>query len=149
VTKTTPTVNGRRRQKRDKPVRLPEETSKRSLVSLTPLIDVVFILLIFFMLASSFLKWEHIELGLKETVSVVSDKPESTLIQIDDDGDYRLNGKAADLKTIAKHVERAVAAGGEHAIVLEPKEGVVLQSVMIVMDAVRSAGGRNVSLGKR
>ncbi|HEX7025687.1 MAG TPA: biopolymer transporter ExbD [Gammaproteobacteria bacterium] len=130
-------------------MRLPEETSKRSLVSLTPLIDVVFILLIFFMLASSFLKWEHIELGLKETVSVVSDKPESTLIQIDDDGDYRLNGKAADLKTIAKHVERAVATGGEHAIVLEPKEGVVLQSVMIVMDAVRSAGGRNVSLGKR
>lgn len=130
-------------------MRLPEETGKRPLVSLTPLIDVVFILLIFFMLTSSFLKWEHIELGLKQAVSVVSDKPESTLIRINDDGDYRLNGKPADLAAIAKHIESAVEAEREHAIVLEPKEGVVLQSVMIVMDAVRAAGGQNVSLGKR
>ena len=36
---------------------------KRPLISLTPLIDVVFILLVFFMLASSFLDWRSIDLS--------------------------------------------------------------------------------------
>ncbi|MGK0476314.1 MAG: biopolymer transport protein ExbD, partial [Oleispira sp.] len=45
---------------------LSEKPKQRNLISLTPLIDVVFILLVFFMLTSSFVEWKFIDLGIGE-----------------------------------------------------------------------------------
>ncbi|MDP7242489.1 MAG: biopolymer transporter ExbD, partial [Rhodospirillales bacterium] len=56
------------------------------LISLTPLIDVVFILLVFFMLASSFLDWRSIDLTVSSGVGEATSDKRAILISLRSDG---------------------------------------------------------------
>ena len=124
-------------------MRLAAMTSRRRSISLTPLIDVVFILLIFFMLASSFLDWHSIDLmppgGAGGTVEG------SVLIDILPDG-LRFAGRAQPLETIASELTARLLPDSPLRVLLKPAKDIVLQEMMVVLDRLGQIDGIEVSI---
>ncbi len=114
-------------------------------IGLTPLIDVVFILLVFFMLASSFLDWRGYEMSVtvqdKTAASASDTRP--AIVRIDGTGAITLNGESISLDKLAAHIKRDHAGAPVH---LQPVNGAKLQSLIHVMDVLGRDGIKNVDL---
>lgn len=113
-------------------------------LSLTPLIDVVFILLIFFMLASQFVDWREIDLTPQAQVSSEAARGETVSLQINNDRTFLLDGQAIDALDAA--IEHIKSTGPNEVIVLTPDDAVEIQFVVDVIEALQDAGLEKVQL---
>jgi biopolymer transport protein ExbD len=118
---------------------------RRAHVGLTPLIDVVFILLIFFMLASSLLDWRSIALDASAKTAAVSGKADPVVIDVRADG-IRVDGETVALDTLATRLQRRVAEKPDQRVLVKPAAGVALQDAIVVLDRLAGAGVTNMSL---
>lgn len=118
---------------------------KRPLISLTPLIDVVFILLIFFMLASSFLDWRAIDLSAPGRAASGGGMEGALVVDVRQDA-LRLSGEAVSLDQLAARVRERVAAKPDQRILVRPADGVILQRTVTVLDLLSSSGVTQLSL---
>ena len=119
--------------------------ARRPLVSLTPLIDVVFILLIFFMLASSFLEWRAIALNAPPPAGGAGAMEGALLVEVMPDR-VRLAGETLSLDALAGRIAKRVAQAPERRVVIKPAKGVSLQQAVQVLDRLTLAGAGNLSL---
>ena len=120
--------------------------SRKRLVSLTPLIDVVFILLLFFMLASSFIEWRSIGLNVPAGGSAGSSDQESLVIGVSRDGKLRLNGEAVTWEGLEARIRPVLARDAAQPFVVQPEAEVPLQRIVTVLDRLAAVGARNISL---
>ena len=121
---------------------------RRALVSLTPLIDVVFILLVFFMLASSFLDWRAIDLAPPgEGADPAATRSAAMLIDITRDG-LRLGGQPVERAALLVRVQQRLAEKADQPVVLRPAAGVSLQQVITLLDRLSDIGVSNLSLNR-
>lgn len=118
---------------------------RRALISLTPLIDVVFILLVFFMLASSFLDWRAIELNAPGEAAAGSSMEGSLLVEVRQDG-LRLSGESLDLAELGDRLRARIEEKPEQRVLVRPAPGVTLQRAIEVLDAAAKAGVAELSL---
>jgi len=113
------------------------------MIGLTPLIDVVFILLIFFMLASSFLDWK----GFEMSVSITDGKSTSqsdvrpVTVNVDANGGLSINSEAVSLSGLVTTLKRD---HNESPVRLRPVNGANLQHLIDVMDALGRGGVTDV-----
>lgn len=121
---------------------------RRRLISLTPLIDVVFILLIFFMLASSFLDWRAFELALPPE-QTVADAPvgdaDTLLIELYRE-ELRLAGEKLTQPQVLERVARQMAIRPDVAIFVRPAAEVTLQQTVHLLDNLVWIGATDVTL---
>lgn len=117
---------------------------RRAAVSLTPLVDVVFILLVFFMLATSFVDWRLIDMqsrgpgrGAGEGEAVTLDVAPQALL---------LGGAAVSLAGLGDRLKPRLEAAPALQIVIRPQDGADMQRLVDVLDALHGAGARKVSL---
>lgn len=129
-------------------MRLVNPKNKRAIVNLTPLIDVVFILLIFFMLASSFAEWQFIELAVGEADEMRMDSLSTSVIKIKPNGVYELNDKQMEVNEIIALVKQRCLNNSEHPVVIQPYDGVALQSLVTLLGELNEFAEKNVSLAK-
>lgn len=120
---------------------------RRSLISLTPLIDVVFILLIFFMLASSFSTQEAIELSTPGSGAAEGAMPGS-LVRVKREG-LDLNGEPLTLDELQMRARQLALAPGGRLFLVQPDRGVPLQRLVAVLDVLDRSGASNVSLVRK
>ena len=118
---------------------------RRALVSLTPLIDVVFILLVFFMLASSFSNWRSIELDAPLRAGSGSTSDKALVIEVRKDG-LRLAGVAVERDRLAARVKEQVERQPALKVLIRLTDGVALQEAIAVLDRLTAAGIKNLSL---
>lgn len=118
---------------------------RRQLISLTPLIDVVFILLVFFMLASSFLDWRSIDLNTPGTNRGGERLEGSLLIDIRPEG-LRLGGQTLTPDALIARVQELLARQPDRRILIRPAEGVVMQETVTLLDRLTAAGATDLSL---
>lgn len=118
---------------------------RRALISLTPLIDVVFILLVFFMLASSFLDWRAIDLDPPARAGAASALTGAMLVDVRTD-DLRLSGESLPLNLIVERLKQVAEDHPDRAIVVRPSNGVSLQRTIRVLDRLNGSGMQNISL---
>ncbi|WP_416897088.1 MAG: ExbD/TolR family protein [Minwuia sp.] len=118
---------------------------RRALISLTPLIDVVFILLVFFMLASSFLDWRAIDLSPPVEAGGGARLEGSLLVDIRRDA-LRLAGEPMDLETLADRIGVLVADKPGRPVILRPAPDVSLQRTVEVLDRLGAAGAAGMAL---
>lgn len=125
-----------------------ERSTRRSLnLPLTPLIDVVFILIIFFMLTTSFMRIESLELMLP-SAGKVSDKKEVTHIFIRANGEMVLGRRTVEPEELSETLERLFSGDPSSPIMLLTAEGVTMQQLVAVMDRVNAAGGKSLFVRK-
>ena len=113
-------------------------------VNLTPLIDVVFLLLIFFMVSTTFQREAELSIELPEASTEAQErKDESIEVAIDVSGRYYVNGRAL-LNKQPKNLKQALkeAAGDRSSVlvVISADANTTHQSVVTVMDAARQLG---------
>lgn len=121
---------------------------KKSLVNLTPLIDVVFILLIFFMLVSNFVRWHAIEVSVGEAGEIEANPLALSIITINSDSTYSLNKQAVPLDNIISQLRSKVSKHPNHPIVIQPELGSNVQAMVDILKALKEFAGDNISITK-
>ena len=121
---------------------------KKSLVNLTPLIDVVFILLIFFMLASNFIRWHYIELAVGDVGEIEVDHNAISIIRIEHNQSHYLNDKKLSLNIIINEIRKKVRKNLDHPIVIKPEQGTKAQAMVDVLNLLQNFAGSNISIAK-
>lgn len=110
---------------------------RSAVVSLTPLIDVVFMLLLFFMLATSFDRWRSIELSAGSNRLAATSSDRQTLVLTVKTDRLLL----ADEQVTALNVsQRLQSLPANTRLVVRPDEHVILQRLISVMDELALAG---------
>ena len=118
---------------------------RRPLNRLTPLIDVVFILLIFFMLASSFLDWRAIDLAAPGRAAADRSMDGALLVEVRPRG-LRLSGAQVSLEALAGRIQARLAVRPDQRVLVKPSAGVPLQRAIDVLDRLAGAGASDLSL---
>lgn len=122
---------------------------RRAIVGLTPLIDVVFILLIFFMLATSFLDWRSVSLAIPpETAAPTDAEPQRLVVELEADGDILIGDDVVSLRELSSRLQAALEDDSERPVVIRPHAGVPLRQVMVVVDEATEAGVTRLSLNR-
>ena len=121
---------------------------KKSLVNLTPLIDVVFILLIFFMLASNFVRWHTIELTVGEASEVEIDPLALSIVSIAKDSSYMLNKQTMPLNEIMSALHNKISKDSSHPIVVQPEQGANVQAMVDLLNLLKVFSSENISIAK-
>lgn len=119
------------------------------MISLTPLIDVVFILLVFFMLASSFIDWQEYEVAtaLPESSAVTVSNKNSLRLQLHSDGNWQLAGELINEQhDVTQQLAERFKQSADLSVVIQAGDGVPMQTTIDALDAVRAAGVKSVSL---
>lgn len=113
-------------------------------VNLTPLIDVVFLLLIFFMVSTTFNKETELSIELPEANGEVREVENKTIeIGIGRDGTYSVNNEQlvkSDIATLKRAIQQAVGDRQDPPLLIIADGKTTHQSVISAMDAVRQLG---------
>jgi biopolymer transport protein ExbD len=113
-------------------------------INLTPLIDVVFLLLIFFMVSTTFQREAELSIELPEaTTEAQENKDDPIEVVIDAGGRYYVNGRALlnkQPKTIKQALQKAAGDRSSVPVVISADANTSHQSVVAVMDAARQLG---------
>lgn len=112
-------------------MRIESGRRSRAGLGLTPTIDVVFLLLLFFMLASTFSRFSHVEVSLGGgAASKPSDQTTPIiLLSVEDGGAYSVNGEAVSLSEIQTALAR-VAPDGEARIIIRPAGAALAEHII-------------------
>tara|TARA_B100000035_G_scaffold100595_1_gene85272 strand:+ start:93 stop:473 length:381 start_codon:yes stop_codon:yes gene_type:complete len=117
-------------------------------ISLTPVIDVVFILLIFFMLASNFNKVGQLEMDTtKESNQVKNDDMKVIKLLVRQDETVISEGKIYDDKELISMIQLAIKNTENYNIIITAKDNVTYQRYLNIMSFLKANGLNNVSIG--
>ena len=117
-------------------------------ISLTPIIDVVFILLIFFMLASNFNKIGELEMDMSKETSQSSNEEIKVIRLIVEQTDSVIsNGKRYDDDELITMIRLAIKEDDRYSLVLTAKNDVTYQRYLTVMNYLRKNEIENVTIG--
>ncbi len=123
-------------------------------VELTPLIDVVFLLLIFFMVSSTFIRESQVKIDLPEASGEVREEQSQVVeITVDRRGEYAVNGRIlinAELPTLVRALREiqssAAAVNPEKRVIITADANAAHQAVVRAMDAAGKVGLTRISI---
>lgn len=121
-------------------MKLLEKPARKIGINLTPLIDVLFILIIFFTVSSTFLEQPGIELKLPEAESSQSHTAQKVIVYVDKEENVFLNDDPVELENIAKVVDALISAQTDKSVVLHADEDVSHGIIIKIMDLLRKQG---------
>lgn len=117
---------------------------KSGQVNLTPLIDVVFILLLFFLLSSTFAQWRELSVTASGQADDVEQQDLLEIQLVSSLGDIRVAGQfyAAD----ALNLQQLVADNPNTVFAIDARDGLTAQAMITLADRLKQAGAERVSL---
>ncbi len=115
-------------------------------VNLTPLIDVVFLLIVFFMLSTSFVMSESLELSLPSGKAAPIDSKEVMQMLVRQDGTILHDSQSYTLEELDALLMSMLGSNPDQKILLLSGRDVNVQQLVSVMDLVYLNGGRNVQI---
>ncbi len=119
---------------------------RRRPISLTPLIDVVFILLMFFMLTSTFTRWKAVDLRLPIASADASpEKPQTLLLHTD--GSLSLRGRSFQLSDPDADAALSTALDPARPVVVFPEAETRVQTIISIFERLATAGVPGAALG--
>jgi biopolymer transport protein ExbD len=121
-------------------MKLLDKPAKKIGINLTPLIDVLFILIIFFTVSSTFLEQPGIELKLPEAESSQSHTAQKVIVYVDNEENLFLNDDPVELENVAQAVEALISAQTDKSVVLHADADVSHGIIINIMDLLRKQG---------
>ena len=117
-----------------------EKKSRRVIINITSLIDVLFLLLIFFIVSSTFLEQPGMKLDLPKTSHTEAVRMEGYTLFILTDGTLYLNEEKVGLETLPGRLKAIASELGDRGLILKADETVKYGIVVEIMDMVKQAG---------
>ena len=110
------------------------------------MIDIVFIMLIFFIVTASFIKESGIDVNKPGAVTAEKKERASILVAIDDRDQVWIDKRPVDIRAARANIERLHAENPQGSVVIQADKDSKNGTLVKVMDAARQAGVDNVSL---
>lgn len=120
-------------------------------VNLTPMLDVVFIMLIFFIVTTSFIKESGVEIE-RPVSSTASPRPDAqVMVALTAQGAVWVDGEAVDAHRVGERVAELVRGkgGGESGVVIQADRESTTGLLVEVMDRIRQAGVEDMAVAAR
>ena len=115
-------------------------------INLTPMLDVVFIMLIFFIVTATFIKQAGIDV-LRPPAESAEQKPTvSVLVAISSNGDIWIDKKKVDSAAVRAHIERLHSENPKGGLVIQADKGAKNEKLLAVLNAARAAGLTEVAI---
>jgi biopolymer transport protein ExbD len=115
-------------------------------VDITPMLDVVFIMLIFFIVTATFVKLSGIEVDPPQASTAVVQEKANILIAIDANNKIWINRREVDFRALRPNIERLHAENPKGSVVIQADKMSRNETLVKVMDASRKAGVYNIAL---
>jgi len=126
-----------------------QESANESEVDMTPMLDIVFILLIFFIVTTSFVREEGILINRpKAQSSPPANNSPTVVVQIGETGLVKFNGKLVDIERLSARIESFLSTNKTNSAVVIPHYDVTHEMVVKVLDEIRSFEQLTISIGK-
>lgn len=123
-----------------------EHESADAGVNLTPLIDMVFILLIFFLVTASFTKEAGIEVDRPAAETATIQERGNLIIAVSREGEIWIDNQPVDIRAVRAHVERLHAQNPEGTVIITADKDSRSGLMVEVMDQIRLAGVANIAI---
>lgn len=123
-----------------------QEQEEQEEINMTPMLDVVFILLIFFIVTASFVKEAGIEVNRPEAATAVKKERANILVAISDQGEIWINKRRVDVRAVQANIERLKAENPQGTVVIQADKKATTDVLIKVMDSARAAGVFDVSI---
>ena len=115
-------------------------------INMTPMLDIVFIMLIFFIVTTSFTRESGISVQRPKAETTEQRQKKNIMIGIRATGEVWIDKRATDIRAVRANVERIRAESPVEAVLIEADRKTTTDILVRVMDQVRLAGIQNVSL---
>ena len=115
-------------------------------IDMTPMLDVVFIMLIFFIVTASFVKEAGIDVNRPEAATAVKKDRANILVAISAKGEIWINKRKVDVRAVQANIERLYAETPQGTVVIQADRKATTDVLIKVMDASRAAGIQDVSI---
>jgi biopolymer transport protein ExbD len=127
----------------------PSKKSRGLIINITSLIDVMFLLLIFFMVTSTFKNQPAINLVLPRSATASESVDTPAVLFLTAEGDIYLNDTLIDIESLAGRLEEMHNNSGEDRMVLRADENAAHGDVVELIDTIKQSGFTRVSLSAR
>ncbi len=121
--------------------------SKDAQVDMTPMLDIVFILLIFFIVTTSFVKERGFLVGKSINHTSSNDSATSIMIHIDENNMIYFNNSVIDIERLPARIEFFIANTSTETILLRPHEETKYQLVVDVLDKIKPFKNIKIVIG--
>ncbi len=115
-------------------------------INLTPMIDMVFILLIFFIVSTSFVKETGVEINRPSAHTAERKEQGNILLAITKNGEIWIDRRQVDVQSIRANIERLKAQNPGGAVIIQADDNSQSGVLIKVIDQIRLAGIINISL---
>ncbi len=115
-------------------------------INMTPMLDIVFIMLIFFIVTTSFVKESGISVNRPKAETAEQKHQKNLFIGLKPNGEIWINKRMVDIRSVRANVERILAEVPIEAVIIQADKKAAAGLLVQVMDQVQLAGIRNVSI---
>ena len=115
-------------------------------INITPMLDVVFIMLIFFIVTASFVKESGLEVNRPDAPTAVKKENANILVAIGASNEIWINRRRIDPRAVRANIERMHAENPEGAVIIQADKKAFTETLVLVLDSARQAGVFNVSI---
>lgn len=115
-------------------------------IDMMPMLDVVFILLIFFIVSTSFVKETGVEVNSPTASTAAVQEQSSLLIAIRPNSEIWIDQRIVDVRAVRANIERLLVENPNAGVVIQGDKNANLGLTVKVMDQVRLAGVTEISL---
>ncbi len=127
-------------------MRRPTQQEEEKVADLTPMLDVVFIMLIFFIVTATFIKETGIEVNRPDTKTAQFKKTVSLLVAVSPDSAIWIDKKKVDIRNVRPLMERLHAENPKGGLVIQADMESKVEKVLAIMDAARTIGISQVAI---
>lgn len=124
----------------------PTQEEEAGAIDLTPMLDVVFIMLIFFIVTASFIKEAGIEVNRPDATTSILKKNANILVAINANNEIWIAKQQVDERDIKSHIERLHAENPKGALVIQADNDAQIEFVQKVIEAAREVSVLDVSV---
>ncbi len=118
----------------------------RAVIHTTALIDIVFLLLIYFLLTSSFIEQENLSIKLPKVVKSASSTEQSVVINIDKAGHFYVNNNRIQDKQLGPLLQDYMGQYSDRSVVIRADRQVVYHRIVKALDIARQNGAKRLNL---
>ena len=126
-----------------------QENEDKAEIDLTPMLDVVFIMLIFFIVTASFIKEKSIGVNVpedNEAQKTETNDNQNILVQVDSSDNIYIDGRRVDVRAVRSLIAQKFAENPEAAVIVRMHEQSRAENYISIADAAREVKIYNVSL---
>ncbi|MGF1889700.1 biopolymer transporter ExbD [Photobacterium profundum] len=124
----------------------PSSAREEAQIDMTSMLDIVFIMLIFFIVTSSFVRESGVEVNRPQASNVVSQKDAGIFVAVTSANDIFIDKRVVDVERVQAVLEHLLLEQPEASLVIQADEHAYNGTVVKVMDAAKGAGVKNIAL---